>query len=255
MKNRLLFAAVFAISLIVLTPFGLTDTNTGGDVATSVDASNVIVGYSPSNYTETNASADGHFEGVDTALAGKASTSHAATHIDGSTDVLDGDKVEITFVPANYTRDSATPPEADTDDDLTAHLQGIDNKIADIAGDQVLMDSLQTTTNVDTTIRTLVVANDTLVEVEFSCVVLEDDGSEGGSTKLVGTYRKDGAAALNEIGVTVLYLNQDCGAGVNSCTVVSQLGVATNEIDLVVSGSSGATINWDCRTAVRTRAA
>lgn len=54
---------------------------------------------------------------------------HASSHIDGGSDAIDGDKLEITWTPTNYTRDSTTPTEADTDDDLTAHLQGIDTKL------------------------------------------------------------------------------------------------------------------------------
>jgi len=47
---------------------------------------------------------------------------------DGS--YLDGDKVDIDFTPGNYTP-SASPAEADDEDDLTAHLYGIDQAIAD----------------------------------------------------------------------------------------------------------------------------
>lgn len=51
---------------------------------------------------------------------------HASTHIDGGTDPIDSDKLEVTWTPTNYTRDSATPSETNADDQLTAHLQGID---------------------------------------------------------------------------------------------------------------------------------
>jgi len=48
---------------------------------------------------------------------------------DGS--YLDGDKVDIDFTPGNYTP-SASPAEADDEDDLTAHLYGIDQVLANV---------------------------------------------------------------------------------------------------------------------------
>ena len=50
---------------------------------------------------------------------------HASSHLDGGTDALDGDKLEISWSPSNYTRDSSIS-EADSTDDLSAHLKGVD---------------------------------------------------------------------------------------------------------------------------------
>jgi len=44
---------------------------------------------------------------------------------------IDGDIVDITYTPSNYEPDT-TPAEASDADDLTAHLAGIDNKLATI---------------------------------------------------------------------------------------------------------------------------
>jgi hypothetical protein len=63
----------------------------------------------------------GNVDGVDV-------SAHAARHIDGGADAIDGDKVEISWVPTNYTRD-ASPAEVDALDQLTAHLKGIDDAI------------------------------------------------------------------------------------------------------------------------------
>jgi len=73
-----------------------------------------------------------HLEGIDTALGNldttKASTTHAASHIDGGSDAIDGDKLEITYTASDYTP-TTLPAEADSTDDLTAHLAGIDTAL------------------------------------------------------------------------------------------------------------------------------
>ena len=66
----------------------------------------------------------GTVDGVDIAT-------HAARHIDGGADPIDGDKLEITFSPTNYTR-TTSPSEVDQLDQLTAHLAGIDNELAGV---------------------------------------------------------------------------------------------------------------------------
>lgn len=58
----------------------------------------------------------------------QASTiAHASSHVRAGTDVIDGDRVQIDWVPSYYTRDSS-PTEAGVNTDLTAHLKGLDNK-------------------------------------------------------------------------------------------------------------------------------
>jgi hypothetical protein len=52
--------------------------------------------------------------------------------IDSLLGALDGDQLDIDFTPTNYTPDAVSPAEADDADDLTAHLQGIDTKLAEI---------------------------------------------------------------------------------------------------------------------------
>ena len=54
--------------------------------------------------------------------------SHAANHIRTGSDVMDGDRLQVDWVPANYTRDSS-PAMAGANTDLTAHLKGIDTAI------------------------------------------------------------------------------------------------------------------------------
>jgi len=59
---------------------------------------------------------------------------HAGTHIDGGSDVIDGDKVEISWTGhTNYTP-VTSPAEVDATDQLTAHLAGIDAQLAAATG-------------------------------------------------------------------------------------------------------------------------
>jgi microcystin-dependent protein len=50
---------------------------------------------------------------------------HAGTHIRGGSDVIDGDRLTVDYVPTNYTRNSAASGAGNVTD-LTAHLAGID---------------------------------------------------------------------------------------------------------------------------------
>lgn len=54
---------------------------------------------------------------------------HDTRHVTGGDDEIDGDKLDIDWNPSNYTP-SDTPTEATSVDNLTAHLYGIDQKLA-----------------------------------------------------------------------------------------------------------------------------
>lgn len=60
-------------------------------------------------------------------IGGAAGGAHASTHILGSADEVDGDRVDIDLTPAYYTPDSS-PAVAGNVDHLAAHLAGIDNR-------------------------------------------------------------------------------------------------------------------------------
>jgi hypothetical protein len=114
----------------------------GGD---AIDGDTLEITWAPSNYTRSTGPAEvdtaddltAHLSGIDTQLgtldSGKASTSHAATHIDGGSDVIDGDKIEITATWNNITPDAGIA-EADSVDDLAAILEGIDDALAAFGG-------------------------------------------------------------------------------------------------------------------------
>lgn len=63
------------------------------------------------------------------AEAGIAAAGHAADHVTGGADEIDGDHLDIDFTPSNYTP-SIAPAEASNLDHLAAHLQGIDTALA-----------------------------------------------------------------------------------------------------------------------------
>lgn len=54
---------------------------------------------------------------------------HKARHIRGGADELDGDQLDIDYAPTNYTPSTA-PAQVSDNEHLTAHLAGIDTKLA-----------------------------------------------------------------------------------------------------------------------------
>lgn len=58
---------------------------------------------------------------------------HAGTHIRGGSDVIDGDRLSVDFVPTTYTRNSAASGAGDVTD-LTAHLSGINAAYLPLSG-------------------------------------------------------------------------------------------------------------------------
>lgn len=59
-------------------------------------------------------------------------SAHASRHVSGGADQIDGDILDITYTPTNYTRSTA-PPEVTSVVELTAHLAGIDDALAAVA--------------------------------------------------------------------------------------------------------------------------
>jgi hypothetical protein len=53
---------------------------------------------------------------------------HGSSHVRGGSDIIDGDRLTIDYVPTNYTRNAAASGAGDVTD-LTANLAGIDAKI------------------------------------------------------------------------------------------------------------------------------
>lgn len=81
-----------------------------------------------------------------TTLNGVTVEAHASRHERGGADAIDGDHIDITLTPANYTP-SIAPAEAAHLDDLAAHLAGIDNALSgggtgDVIGPAVVVDEV-----------------------------------------------------------------------------------------------------------------
>lgn len=121
--DRVTSSSIHAITHV----YGGTDT-LGGDL--------LGLEYVPSNYTRNpiGLATDihhltAHLTGIDTVLGASAGGSHAPTHISGAEDPIDGDVLDITYVPSNYTR-STVPDEVTSVLELTAHLAGIDTAIS-----------------------------------------------------------------------------------------------------------------------------
>lgn len=104
-----------------------------------------------SNATAHHSNADDHPQQSD----------HASGHVD-STDLINGDHLDVTYTPTNYMPDT-TPAEAADLDDLAAHLYGIDIAIGavgvTIKSRQSGSISISDTTSGTATITAIVVAN------------------------------------------------------------------------------------------------
>lgn len=63
-------------------------------------------------------------------------STHASTHLSGSTDEIDGDKLDIDYTPSQYTPAIASP-YSDTTSQLASHLNGINTALPVIRANQV----------------------------------------------------------------------------------------------------------------------
>jgi len=112
---------------------------------------------------------------------------HASTHVDGNADEINGDLIDITFTPSNYIpNDSA--PEANDVDDLAAHLQGIDDKLAAVVASTSYLFAYDTTTQT-------ISVNNTYQDVTFT-----NNGQDNGWTHTPGT------AEFTAIGTGIHYV-------------------------------------------------
>jgi hypothetical protein len=93
--------------------------------------------------------------------------SHASTHIRGGSDIIDGDQLQVDYVPSAYTRNAAAAG-AGAVTDLTAHLAGIDaicgpgHRVATTAQKNALTGVATGTMVYDTTLGCLQVWNGTI---------------------------------------------------------------------------------------------
>lgn len=74
--------------------------------------------------------------GNDVVITGFADQTHSSTHLNGGADEIDGDQIDIDFVPSTYSR-TTIPSEVDNIAELTSHLSGIDNYLDVVETDDV----------------------------------------------------------------------------------------------------------------------
>lgn len=117
---------------------GSTHIDGGSD---ALDGDKVEITWTPTYYTPATTPSEvdatdqltAHLHGIDEAINVASGGNHASSHIDGGGDPLDGDKLEITYTPTNYTP-TTSPSEVDATDQLTAHLAAIDTELAAAGG-------------------------------------------------------------------------------------------------------------------------
>lgn len=101
---------------------------------------------------------------------------HASTHVRGGSDEINADILDIDYVPANYTRDSAATGVSHVEH-LTAHLAGIDTAIGAIAGTSPFATAANVTSNSPGTLAT-----DDFV---FGSAQLDDSGSSNHDSRFL----------------------------------------------------------------------
>jgi len=137
--------------------------------------------------------------------SGFATSTHAATHIQGGTDELDGDRVDVDVTLSNITPD-VTPPEVTDVKHLGAILKGIDNALSALAGDTVVVQIHEglhsTNSGTYTTVARMLIDFDRLPTTtpEFSWNQTEAPGAPGGSVRLRNVT--DGSDLFEATGIT-----------------------------------------------------
>jgi len=106
--SRTTYAGLFAI---IGTTYG------AGDGSTTFNLPNLLSSGTPSPVYIIKVTLTGSVE--------PSTVAHASSHIRAGTDVIDGDRVQVDYVPSAYTRNAAATG-AGAVTDLTAHLAGID---------------------------------------------------------------------------------------------------------------------------------
>lgn len=170
---------------------------------------------------------------IQTQLNGKASTSHASTHIRGGSDVIDADQLTISYSPTLYTPDTS-PTEVSNAEHLTAHLAGLEAELGNLDSELGTgTDGAKTVSGTETLTRDMhwssltVPAGTTLVTNGYKVYVngtttvdsggvIENDGNPGGN----------GAAGANGTGAGIAAggTGGTAGAATNTGTIAG--GVA-----------------------------
>lgn len=120
---------------------------TGGELLLG---DSIRINFTPSNYTRDSSDTDttalnqlgSHLLGIDNEIdtiisliddVTTTAEAHASRHINGGSDQIDADRLFLDFVPTNYSRDNSIPVSV-SQNELSAHLKGIDNAIGSGSG-------------------------------------------------------------------------------------------------------------------------
>lgn len=111
------------------TEIGATSGTTGASLVGLADADYPNFGATPNATTDNVEEA---LQNINSILGGTFTPSaHAASHISGGSDEVDGDRLDIDWNPTNYT--PALVAETTSVDHLSSHLKGIDDALASVA--------------------------------------------------------------------------------------------------------------------------
>jgi hypothetical protein len=152
-------------------------------------------------------------KGDDTRLTdARTPSSHASSHITGGGDEIDGDKLDVDWNPTNYTP-ATTPTEADSVDNLTAHLYGIDQALANLGGDISVGSFYDNAGQTITTTETTVNLTTTKLNVGAIFTLATNVVTIGESGNYLFLYRVGGQLAAGTRSGFVCRLELDTGGG------------------------------------------
>lgn len=134
-------------------------------------------------------------------LSTKADVIHALEHIIGGSDVIDGDNLEISYVPTNYVRDNFGTDGLSLQA-LAAHLKGIDARLS-VAGQT--FEEYRTLTGLEASSRSLVLSFNISVPTALSLFpatgirqVYGDDYTVSGNSVVWSGLGLDGVLVAGE---------------------------------------------------------
>lgn len=153
---------------------------------------------------------------------------HGSSHVRGGSDIIDGDRLTVDYVPTYYTRNAAASGAGDVSD-LTANLSGIDNKFAQIrrlgyvtntSTYSLTSSTVSGAANIFSSSITWTAVGSTAYRIEFFCpygytptdvdtfvtvVLVDGSGNDLGKIGVVGPTQVSGKRAYGTINGTYYY--------------------------------------------------
>jgi hypothetical protein len=104
---------------------------TGANFTVKDEGSEILINTRSLNFIGADVVATAVNDDVTVTVGNGSSGSHQATHLSGGSDAIDGDKLDIDFIPVNYTRTISSGLSTILDN-LTSHLNGIDIRFSSV---------------------------------------------------------------------------------------------------------------------------